>query len=41
MDHWTENYCEEEEIIFQKIMLLLYSHFSKKSVLFVNLGFNI
>ena len=42
MDHWTENYCGEENNFFQKItVLFLYSHFLKKSVRFMNLGFNI
>ena len=45
MDHWTENYSEEENNFFlkkkKKVLLLLCSHSLKKSVLFVNLVFNI
>ena len=41
MDHWTENYCDEEKNFFKKkkVILLLYSRFLKKSVPFVNLVF--
>ena len=41
MDHWIENYCEEENNLFFEVRLLLYLHFMKKSLLFVNLDFNI
>ena len=41
MGHWTENYYEEENnLFFEKIMLLFYLHFLKNSVLFVHLDFN-
>ena len=44
MNHWTENYSEEENNFKKKkkkVMLLLCSHSLKKSILFVNLVFNI
>ena len=30
MDHWTENYYEEENNLFFEKLLLLYSYFIKK-----------
>ena len=40
MDAWTEIYREEKNNLYFE-MLLLYSQFLKRSVLFMNLGYNI
>ena len=40
MDAWTEIYREEKNNLYFE-MLLLYSQFLKRFVLFMNLGYNI